>query len=748
MTDKTNKWRLTSISVLMADKVCAVIRRSTACPHPSVEPGVADASGRGKRKRHDATGTVCTQDLTPHTNGSATPSAASVPQGPVPDDEERRRRAEELLRQEKERVAERRRERERPRKKHVVFDRRMPNRFTAPVVSSRYEHYCQWYERYAGQFAKDDAEDDVERARVTKLIREGRSVTSIYEEAQALEALAPSSSRSKYNPRNNLGYASAAPEPFYIPTFFRPTPPQHQEEITPHVPRHRQAQPERSSLLKRTSRRVADAAWEMGARAMGAMRSMVEGFANFVGSGHATASSEGAAERDQPVGALDSGSTVSDPASGLRARTAANARSTVAPVAEPAPSAIVDPPPPAVIAPPEHPVDDEDEKLDTEDRFYQAPPPAMEDDEEEDAFTQMTGQSRGAALAQQRAMSAKSGKAPEVVVHSTRDLDAAPVVPAALPEIGTGASQPLTRDNTAFNAAGLDFVPLGVDDEDDKDLDGRANRSRVISRLPSNASRAQVEAAQANERYRIQEARYELQRRQWEEYLRSLGSLGAHPDVQPFRPADSWRDSDSDSEENEDQPDRRRGRGNVARGRDRERAYSEDEPDDKSHPRLRSPPPERQLPDPDGEDEDEKADFDNTVGGRLRQILQQYNKRYEPQVADSDDSDAENPDFAGIQLDEEAERAIDEMEDPELGYKPMYGSGFNRDRTMPKMRRPNQDRERQQEADRRAARRQRELDEQARRYREQEGARRSRYVQRGGGRRGNEPPGRSTYGGW
>jgi hypothetical protein len=684
------------------------------------ETTISDTSNL-KRKRRDAPNIPRTNAPSSFVHGSRTESSdirtrqnAAADEMQDMDAEERDRRAVEMLRLAKERAARKRQEREKTTStgRRVTWVPRLYDRESAPVVPSRFGYYVQWLDRYRAEFDKIDAEDEAEEQRIKKLIREGRADESLYEQARNLEAAAPTSSRSKYNPKSNPDYAP--PEPPHIPTYFPPMPKEGQPVIAPHVPRHRQVQPVKSSLFSRASRRVTEAAWTMGARAVGAMRSVLEGVASFVGNGGA--SPRGAREAGGSVSPLristaDNGRSISALESGLRARTLANERLTSVTARMPSP------PPP---------VEEEDEKSDTEDRFYQPPPAtgAFEDDEDEDdAFVQMSNQSRGTAMMEQRQKSAKSqGKAPAVVVHSTRNLDASPAEPAALPEIGTGASRPLTRDNTAFNAAGLDFVPLGIDDNEDKTPDLRAQADRLTSRLPSNATRAQHEAADANDRYHAQERLYELQQRQWQEYLQSLGSVGEQREVGPFRPADSWRDDESDAEltpeESEESGDegplvkRSRGvSGTRRRGRSREKRSVEDQPDDKDHPRLKSPPPERRLANMDDADEDEKADFDNTVGGRLRAILEQYDKRYEPEVVHSDDSDAENPDFAGIELDDDLEDYIDDIEVPELAAAPLYGSGFNRDRVMPKLRRSDQDRERDLKRQRNTDRRNREADE-------------------------------------
>lgn len=703
-----------------------------SCP---AETTTSDTSNL-KRKRRDARDIPRTNDASSFINGSRKETSDSTrrrardthtPQDAEPhemqnmDPEERERRAQELLQLAKEKAARKRLEGETRRSsgRRVTWVRKLHDKETAPVVPSRFEYYCQWLDRYRAQFDKMEAEDEAEKERIAKMREkmrgEGRGEEAwYYEQARSLEAAPSTSRRSKYNPRNNPDYAPTVPEPPYIPTFFRPMPKESEPKIEPHVPRHRQVQPVKSSILRRASRRVTDAAWSMGARAVGAVRSMVEGVANFVGNGGSTPTgvrNRGESRTPPRTSASDDETLVH----GLQTRTLANETTTSGVVAR-TPQPIVAPPPP---------VEDEDEKSDTDERFYQPPPATAafnDDDDEDDAFVQMSNQSRGAMVAEQRQKSAKSqGKAPAVVVHSTRNLDVAPAEPAALPEIGTGASRPITRDNTAFNAAGLDFVPLGID-EDDKSLDLLATPGRLISRLPSNATQAQREAAEANDRYHLQEARYALQQRQWQEYLRSLGSLGEQREVEPFRPGDSWRDDESDvelspeesDESDDDGPANKRSRGPLGtrrRGRSRAKQRVEDQPDDKNHPRLKSPPPERRLPIMNDADEDEKADFDNTVGGRLRPILEQYDKRYEPEVVHSDDSDAENPDFAGIELDDDLENYIDDIEIPELAAAPLYGSGFNRDRVMPKIRRPDQDRERELERQRRTDRRNREADE-------------------------------------
>lgn len=252
--------------------------------------------------------------------------------------------------------------------------------------------------------------------------------------------------------------------------------------------------------------------------------------------------------------------------------------------------------------------------------------------------------------------------------------DPAPVVD--LPAIGSVAATPMTRGNTAFNAAQLDFVPL----EDDKTDQGAVGSSR-----PATGSTIE----RANQRWQSGYANTDA-------YFRSLSSFsdnrGRGRGRQGYAPAtagDSWVNDESDTD-------------------------SEDERRRSRRVRLRSPPPptdvERMPKVEDGEsrgtaagpgtaanpakiEDEDMDDIDEKTlhswEARLHATLQKYTKRYEvPEYDDETDSEDENPDFAGIEEDSDAEMRVEAEEVPELGVKPLYGLGFNRDRTLPKFTRP------------------------------------------------------------
>ncbi|KAJ9112875.1 hypothetical protein QFC19_000430 [Naganishia cerealis] len=277
--------------------------------------------------------------------------------------------------------------------------------------------------------------------------------------------------------------------------------------------------------------------------------------------------------------------------------------------------------------------------------------------------------------------------------YSNDDDMSPPAVP--LPEIGTNESRPLTRDNTAFNAAQHDFVPLGIDgDEEDKMDDDMPMATGTTTGTRPNA-------AIANERW--QSGYRDTTESYW-----SRHSLSGRPDVRQHRgreyhaylPAtegDSWVNDESDEEvSGEDDMWARRGRG-------RGRVLDRDEHPEDTVPRqrLRSPPPEQtqrfegdEKPNT-GRNEEEEDDMDDTDQktllnweALLHATLQSYTKRYELPEESGTDSDDENPDFAGIEEDDEAEMEVESHEVPELGVKPLYGSGYNRDRVLPKLARP------------------------------------------------------------
>ncbi|KAJ9113038.1 hypothetical protein QFC22_006134 [Naganishia vaughanmartiniae] len=248
--------------------------------------------------------------------------------------------------------------------------------------------------------------------------------------------------------------------------------------------------------------------------------------------------------------------------------------------------------------------------------------------------------------------------------------DPAPILD--LPAIGTAASKPVTRDNTAFNAFEEDFVPL----EDDKMGQGHG----IASSPP-----ARNRLDRANQRWQTGYSDTNA-------YFRSLSSLsddrgrGRRRDRYVHATAgDSWINDESDTDSEEE----RRRSGRV---------------------RLRSPPPDpsliRKPQDGDGQagagtgkapaaksevidDEDDMDDTDEKTlhswEAKLHATLQTFTKRYEvPEYDDETNSEDENPDFAGIEEDSEAEMRVEAEEVPELGMKPLYGTGFNKDRTLPK----------------------------------------------------------------
>ncbi|KAJ9094255.1 hypothetical protein QFC21_006081 [Naganishia friedmannii] len=251
------------------------------------------------------------------------------------------------------------------------------------------------------------------------------------------------------------------------------------------------------------------------------------------------------------------------------------------------------------------------------------------------------------------------------------EQDLAPVID--LPAIGSAAAKPVTRDNTAFNAAEADFVPL-EDDKMDKDHIGAPGR--VAGNTVERANR-----------------RWQSGYSDMNAYFRSLSSLSDDRGRRRDRYAsvtagDSWVNDESDTD-------------------------SEDERQRSGRVRLRSPPPgpsldrkvkaEREaggkdtakqsergtaakpelIDDEDMDEADEK--ILHSWEARLHATLQTYTKRYEvPEYDDETNSEDENPDFAGIEEDSDAEMRVEAEEVPELGVKPMYGSGYNKDRTLPK----------------------------------------------------------------
>lgn len=574
-------------------------------------------------------------------------------------------------------------------------------------MESRFEHYCQWAHRFRDLILKLEQED----RGIKKPEDDSPYHSTDYDsDARSLEPRSqPRPSRSKYNPKADPDYQKPPPEPL----FHLPIPKNNASLIKPHVPRHRQAQPTKSSFLQRTGRRVRDA--------------LVSGLG-------------------MVVGGLRRGMGAPQPRPAQVERTVEARPAIVEPMPLPPPADEGGPLPPlSTIG---APVDaEEDEKFNTDERFYTRPPSLPSESEEEDVLTTLPLLSAGPSVGSKRP------KAPAVTIHTAQSLDASeerrelgpqvtvdtrrslddpipanplspdgvdPPAPVPnLPEIGTGAARPMTRDNTAFNAAQLDFIPIPSDSP--------IAPTRPICNLPATATPKEREIARANERYHQHMA-------QWEAYLRSLATAN-QDEGEVYREADTWRDVDEDdtprrSDEEGGRGRRKRGAdmlddsdwsddgrdgGRKGEGKRREESVSEytdvEQPDERPHPRFHSPPPEKRVLDKDEiDDDDDKEDY-ATWAMRIQETLKQYDKRYEPEVVDSDDSDAVNPDFQDIDLDDDLELEIDEIEIPELGAAPLYGSGFNRDRAMPKIRRPDHDREREREFKRRRERREREVDE-------------------------------------
>lgn len=546
------------------------------------------------------------------------------------------------------------------------------NADTAPVVASRFEYYCQWFERFSEQFKKIENEEyDIKK-------RDPHYYTTDYEQdARSLEPQLPSaSSRSRYNPKADPDYQKPLPESSYR----LPIPKNNAPLIEPRLPRHRQAQPVKSSFLQRTGRRVRDA--------------LVSGFGMVVdGLRKGMGTQVRAAEVPRADAGLGETAAVAPP---------------VIPTMRPSVSQDQAPVPAVSVARPPSP--EEDEKSDTEERFYTRPASPPSDSEEDDFFASLPTKSAGVSVKQRRA------KVPAVTVRTTRSLDVsaanehdvpaqqipdAPVQPD-LPEIGTDAARPMTRGNTAFNAAQVDLIPIPSD--------------RPIRNLPATATPKEKRIAEAN-------AKYHQHMAQWEAYLRSLAPVYRGDAGEVYREADVYVDLGDDDEPRREGSRRRRRSDDSesdwsdessgpmgGKGKQPARDADDVQPEEKPHKRLHSPPPEKKLPMKEEVEEDDQDDYSNWAE-RIQETLKQYDKRYEPEIADSDDSDAVNPDFQGIDLDSDLDLEIDGIEVPELAAAPLFGSGFNRDRVMPKVRRPDHDRERERERKRREDRRRREEDE-------------------------------------
>lgn len=470
--------------------------------------------------------------------------------------------------------------RKQPVKKRVTWMRELKTRDTAPVVESRFEHYCQWAHRFGDLILNMEQED----RGIKKWEDDTQYHLTDYEsDARSLEPRSQScTSRSKYNPKADPDYHKPPPEPL----FHLPLPKKNADLIKPHVPRHRQAQPIKSSFLQKTGRRLRDA--------------LVSGFG-------------------MVVGGLKRGMGVPQarPAEVERAVEVQPA------VVEPMPPPPADeraPPPPASTST-THVGTDEDAKSDTEERFYTRSPSPPSESEEDDVLSTLPQRSAGQHFKDKRqkrlAVTIRTVRSldtsqeqheqiPGMTVNTRRSLDDSipaivpsptgidPVAPTLnLPEIGTGAARPMTRGNTAFNAAQLDFIPIPSD--------SLIAPARPIRNLPPTAAPKEREIARANERYHQHMA-------QWEAYLRSL-AVTSRDDGEVYREADTWRDvgeddaprrSDveggwgrsrrrADVSDDSDWSDDGRDRERQGRGERREENANEDidieQPDEQPHPR-------------------------------------------------------------------------------------------------------------------------------------------------------------------